>query len=253
MAGTLTPSALRDVRVTSTYILLIYEQLRGASVAENSAVCRSEGTDAMMASNSSAIINNIISLYGDGRFHPDFGQDTHGAKTPLYGIPYNVAHGNTQAPEVEVALNSLPAFPHPSFYFRRVEQLRDIQVRAGDANRQIWLLEFGWTADKIHPNYAWFAVSEDKKAANIVGAFEYAKKNWSPWIGVMTLWTLADPNWTSQSEEYWWAIDNPDGAPRPAYTRVRDARRKNGARRHRVLDGHHGRRHRPGARREIRA
>jgi polysaccharide biosynthesis protein PslG len=141
-------------------------------------------------------------------------------------VNYDVlgAHGNTQAPEVDVALNSLPAFTHPSFYFRRVEQLRDIQVRAGDANRQIWLLEFGWTADKIHPNYAWFAVSEDKKADNIVRAFQYAKQNWSPWIGVMTLWTLADPSWTSQREEYWWAINEPDGTARPALTAVRTAR-----------------------------
>ena len=99
-----------------------------------------------------------------------------------------------------------------------------MQVKAGDANRQIWFLEFGWTADKIHPNYAWFAVSEDKKADNIVKAFQYAKKHWSPWIGVMTLWTLADPTWNTQSEEYWWAIDEPDGTPRAALSAVRTAR-----------------------------
>jgi hypothetical protein len=142
------------------------------------------------------------------------------------GVNYDVlgAHGNTQAPEVDVALNSLPAFGHPSFYFRRVEQLREIQVRAGDGNRQIWLLEFGWTADKIHPNYAWYAVSEDKKADNIVRAFQYARKNWSPWIGVMTLWTLSDPTWTPEREEYWWAIANPDGSPRAALTAIKTAR-----------------------------
>jgi polysaccharide biosynthesis protein PslG len=142
------------------------------------------------------------------------------------GVNYDVlgAHGNTQAPEVEAAFNSLPAFGHPSFYFRRVEQLRDVQVRAGDANRQIWLLEFGWTADKIHPNYAWFAVSEDKKAENILKAFQYARKNWAPWIGVMTVWTLSDPTWTPEREEYWWAIANPDGTARAALIALRTAR-----------------------------
>ncbi len=142
------------------------------------------------------------------------------------GINYDVlgAHGNTQAPEVEVPLNSLTAFPDPSFYFRRIEQLRDVQVKAGDANRQIWLLEFGWTADKVHPDFAWFAVTEDKKAQNIVKAFQYAKQNWSPWIGVMTLWTLADPNWTPALEMYWWAIDEPDGTPRAALNAIRTAR-----------------------------
>jgi hypothetical protein len=142
------------------------------------------------------------------------------------GVNYDVlgAHGNTQAPDVDVALGSLANFPHPSFYFRRVEQLRDVQVKAGDANRQIWLLEFGWTSDPIHPNYSWFAVSEEKKAANVVAAFQYARQHWTPWIGVMTLWTLADPTWSPDSEEYWWAIDNPDGSPRAALTAVRAAR-----------------------------
>ena len=142
------------------------------------------------------------------------------------GINYDVlgAHGNTQAPEVDVALNSLPAFGHPSFYFRRVEQLREVQVKNGDANRQIWLLEFGWTADQVHPNYAWFAISEEQKAVNIVKAFQYAKQNWAPWIGVMTLWTLPDPTWGPDREEYWWAIANPDGTARAALTAIRNAR-----------------------------
>jgi hypothetical protein len=142
------------------------------------------------------------------------------------GVNYDVlgAHGNTQAPCVACDFNSLPAFGDPSFYFRRIEQLRDIQVKGGDSDRQIWLLEFGWTADTVHPNYAWYAVSEDQKASNIIQAFQYARQHWSPWIGVMTLWTLADPTWTPEREEYWWAIDNPDGTPRAALNAVRTAR-----------------------------
>ena len=63
-----------------------------------------------------------------------------------------------------------------------------------------------------------------REAENIVKAFQYAKKNWSPWIGVMTLWTLPDPNWTPAREEYWWAIANPDGTPRAALTAIKNAR-----------------------------
>jgi hypothetical protein len=142
------------------------------------------------------------------------------------GVNYDAlgAHGNTQAPCASCALSSLPGFGHASFYFRRIEQIRDVQVRNGDANRQVWLLEFGWTSDRIHPAYAWFAVTEDQKAQNIVDAFEYARTNWSPWIGVMTLWTLPDPNWPKEREEYWWAITNSDGSPRQAYTAVKAAR-----------------------------
>jgi hypothetical protein len=134
------------------------------------------------------------------------------------------AHANAQAPEVAVPLGSLKDFPHPSFYFRRVEQLRQVMVDNGDAAKQVWLVEWGWTADSVHSAYAWFAVSEDKKAENIVQAFNYAREKWSPWMGVMSLWTLSDPTWNKSHEEYWWAITNPDGTPRAAYTRVREAR-----------------------------
>ena len=62
---------------------------------------------APVAANSSAIINNITSLYGDGRLHPDFGQDTN-TSDPLYGIPYNIVHGNTQ-PKVHVVIDAYTA------------------------------------------------------------------------------------------------------------------------------------------------
>jgi polysaccharide biosynthesis protein PslG len=134
------------------------------------------------------------------------------------------AHANAQAPEVGAAFGTLKDFPHPSFYFRRVEQLREAMLDHGDVSKQIWLTEWGWTADRVHPAYAWFAVSENKKADNVVEGFQYAREHWASWIGVMTVWTLADPTWTADREEYWWAITNPDGTARPAYTHVRDAR-----------------------------
>jgi hypothetical protein len=134
------------------------------------------------------------------------------------------AHANTQAPEVSVPLGVLKDFPHPSFYFRRIEQLRQLMVDSGDAAKQVWLTEWGWTADTVHPAYKWFAVTEDKKASNLVDAFQYARRNWTPWIGVMTVWTLPDPSWNADREEFWWAIANPDGTPRPAYTLIKQDR-----------------------------
>jgi hypothetical protein len=134
------------------------------------------------------------------------------------------AHANTQAPDVTAGLGILKDFPHPSFYFRRVEQLRQTMVDNGDAAKQIWLTEWGWTADTVHPDYKWFAVSEDKKASNLVEAFEYARANWGSWIGVMSVWTLPDPSWTQDREEYWWAIANPDGTPRAAYSLIKQDR-----------------------------
>jgi hypothetical protein len=63
-------------------------------------------TNAPTASNSNAIINNIITKYSNGQFHPDFGQD-YGNGNDLYGIPYNVVHGNSVA-KVHVVIDNYP-------------------------------------------------------------------------------------------------------------------------------------------------
>src|SRR5262245_48968069 len=54
-------------------------------------------TAAAVAANSAAIINSIVTTYGNGRLHPDFGQDDRAAGADLYGIPVNVVHGNGTA------------------------------------------------------------------------------------------------------------------------------------------------------------
>jgi hypothetical protein len=113
---------------------------------------------------------------------------------------------------------------HASFGFRRVEQLRQVMERNGDANKQIWLTEFGWTSDPIHQAYAWHRVSEQEKADYIVAAYQWAANHWAPWIGVMVLWNMPAPDWTETREEYWWSISNPDGSTRPAYDRLLIAR-----------------------------
>lgn len=125
----------------------------------------------------------------------------------------------------DVARN--PAYNHGEgaagriYSFRHVEDIRKIMVAHNDSAKQIVILEFGWTQDSVHPAYAWFRVDEQTQAAYIVGAFQYAKKNWSPWIGAMFVIYMANPDWTKDTEEYWWSIDEPDGTPRGAYVRLK--------------------------------
>ena len=40
----------------------------------------------------------------------------------------------------------------------------------------------------------------------------------------MFVWNVADPNWTTANEQYWWSITNPDGTTRPAYDALASAR-----------------------------
>jgi len=110
---------------------------------------------------------------------------------------------------------------HRAFCFRRVEDLRAIMVKYGDSSKQIALLEFGWTSDpRPDTGYEWHAVTEQQKADYLVGAYQYAREHWSPWIGLMSLIYVADPDWTEADEQYWWAISRPSYPtfePLPAY------------------------------------
>lgn len=101
--------------------------------------------------------------------------------------------------------------------FRRVEDLRRIMVASGDAARQIAILEVGWTTDPDNPVYSWFSVSEEQQAQYLVEAYQYAADNWRPWVGLMSLIYLPEPNWTEANEEYWWAISVPGRGHRPAF------------------------------------
>jgi IPT/TIG domain/FG-GAP-like repeat/FG-GAP repeat len=53
-------------------------------------------TAAPVAANSASIMNSIIASSGNGRLHPDFSQNFN-TGVDLYGIPYNVVHGNSTA------------------------------------------------------------------------------------------------------------------------------------------------------------
>jgi hypothetical protein len=107
--------------------------------------------------------------------------------------------------------------------FRHVEDLRQVMVDNGDSEKRVAVLEFGWTSDpRPDSPYKWHSVSEAEKADYIVRAFRFAKEQWTPWIGVMSLIYIADPLWTEKHEQYYWAITGPDGSLRPAYTAVQN-------------------------------
>ncbi|MHB9032838.1 MAG: cellulase family glycosylhydrolase [Anaerolineae bacterium] len=113
-----------------------------------------------------------------------------------------------------------------AFCFRHVEDMRKIMVKYGDENKQVAILEFGWTSDpRPDSPYTWHSVSEETKGDYLVRAYQYAKANWSPWIGLMSLIYICDPDWTQENEQYWWAISDPgypEFIPRPAYTALKE-------------------------------
>ncbi|MGH2522816.1 MAG: cellulase family glycosylhydrolase [Anaerolineales bacterium] len=126
--------------------------------------------------------------------------DLLGAHAPGYMNPPELAPADAEAD---------PNLLSRVWTFRHVEDIRDLMVANGDGAKQIAITEMGWTSDPIHPDYSWHAVSEAQKADYLVRAYDYAKANWSPWIGVMSAIYIADPQWTEADEQYWWAITHP--------------------------------------------
>jgi hypothetical protein len=97
------------------------------------------------------------------------------------------------------------------YCFRHVEDLRKIMVENGDARKRVVVLEFGWTRDERPDSpYAWHSVEDQGKQADyMVRAYQYAQEHWQPWIAVMSLIYLPDPEWTQDDEQYWWSVIEP--------------------------------------------
>jgi len=143
--------------------------------------------------------------------------DALGLNAPGYKAPPEVS------PEEAAATEAYGS--QPFFCFRHVETMREIMVAQGDEAKQVVILEMGWTTDpRPDSPYHWHAVTPEEKADYLVRAFQYAEEHWDPWIGLMTVLSIADPAWTPEDEQYWWAVTEPnwpETVVRPAYEALR--------------------------------
>ncbi|HSJ56063.1 MAG TPA: cellulase family glycosylhydrolase [Anaerolineae bacterium] len=97
------------------------------------------------------------------------------------------------------------------YCFRHVEDLRQIMVRNGDQAKKVVVLEFGWTRDeRTNSPYYWHRVADQFVQGDYMKrAYAYAKANWQPWIGVMSLIYMPDAKWTMDEEQFWWSVIEP--------------------------------------------
>jgi hypothetical protein len=147
-----------------------------------------------------------------------------------HGAGYKVAPETD--PEVvanDPALNNYDPSPpelRRIYCFRHVEDVRAVMVANGDVDKRVVLLEFGWTTDpRSDSPYAWHAVSDEQQAQYLVGAYQYARENWQPWIAVMSLIYMPDPHWGINDEQTYWSIiypGYPDLRMRAAYLHLKD-------------------------------
>ncbi|HET7770781.1 MAG TPA: hypothetical protein VFN74_18560 [Chloroflexota bacterium] len=113
---------------------------------------------------------------------------------------------------------------HPSFYFRRIEQLREVMLRHGDTTRKMWLTETGWSTANPAPGYEYGAdVTEQQQADYLVRAFQLVRTT-MPWVGAAFVWNLnfaALRDIPANDEKPPFSILRRDFTPRPAYLALR--------------------------------
>lgn len=110
---------------------------------------------------------------------------------------------------------------HPSFYFRRGEQLHQVMVQHGDP-RPVWVTEFGWTTKNGAPGYEYGSLNtEQDQASYLVEAYQIARTTW-PWATGMFVWNL---NYSvispPEDEKFPWSVLNADWSARPAYDQLK--------------------------------
>ncbi|HMA35256.1 MAG TPA: cellulase family glycosylhydrolase [Chloroflexia bacterium] len=129
--------------------------------------------------------------------------------------------GNGHCPDIYKNLEGTCWRNDNSFYFRRVEDLRAVMEANGEANKQMWLTEFGWSTYNYAPGYEYGQViTAQMQADYLVRAFQKGKNDY-PWMGVMCVWNLnfsTLPNLSDQDEKVPWSVINRDYSPRLAYT-----------------------------------
>ncbi len=99
------------------------------------------------------------------------------------------------------------------YSFRHAEDIRRLMEQYGDGDKQIAILEFGWTwDDRPDSPYYWHGagagIDPFVQGDYLVRAYQWAEQHW-PWVGIMSLIYMPDPNWTKNDEQYYWAIMDP--------------------------------------------
>jgi hypothetical protein len=103
--------------------------------------------------------------------------------------------------------------------FARVQLLREIMVRHGDASVPIWATEVGWSAlpDGWQGAAPYGRVTPDQQARYAVEAYQRAARDW-PWMGVMNYWFWRRPNENERDQAwYYFRMVEPDWTPLPVF------------------------------------
>jgi hypothetical protein len=110
--------------------------------------------------------------------------------------------------------------------FRRTELHRALMEKYGDADKPLWINEYGWNAapasfaDEL---LTWERVTEEQQAEYTVRGIEWARENW-PWLGVVNLWYFRQVgDVPPERAAYYFGLVDPEFSPSLVYDAVRQA------------------------------
>jgi polysaccharide biosynthesis protein PslG len=206
------------------YAALLKVCYQAIKQADPSAIVISAGMAPTTQDNSAAMPDTkfLQQMYAAGAkpYFDALGAHGAGYKAPPEKDPGEVA---TDASYYNAGDPNCPGSACRVYCFRHVEDLHEVMVDNGDTGKQVVVLEFGWTMDpRANSPYHWHAVTEQQQAAYLVGAYQYAKQNWQPWIGIMSLIYMPNIDWTQDDEQYWWSIAIPNYPQLYSYQSYRD-------------------------------
>jgi len=107
--------------------------------------------------------------------------------------------------------------------FSRLALLRQVMADAGDEEKAIWAVEFGWNA--LPPDWTgrpspWGTDAEERQAQRTVEAIQRAQDEW-PWLGVMLLPEF-QPAAEAEDPRWGFALVDRHGEPRLLYRRIQE-------------------------------
>ena len=132
--------------------------------------------------------------------------------------------GFTNAPEDVPGQSSTKATSfnnHMSFFFKRIDDLHDVQVAHGDT-RPMWLTEYEWASARppVPAGYEWATFLSEQQVADFYSRSIQSIKAQRPWVGAVFVWNLnfrTFQNYHTSETAIFGAL-NEDWSPRAIYT-----------------------------------
>lgn len=110
--------------------------------------------------------------------------------------------------------------------FQRVALDRQIMESFSDANKAIWINEYGWNAsppDFSEDKLIWGRVTEQQQADYTVRGISQARDMW-PWVGVFNIWYFRQVgDIPPDRSDFYFRMVDIDFTPRLVYLRVKEA------------------------------